>query len=103
MFELMSVHVAVPDPGLNVTSNTWPGWPGVYAWYPLKETNAWFGFAGSIAMLLTNRSGVEGVSIRRYVTACGRPLTFLETNTRPTRVPAHRVPSSPGARSVATT
>jgi hypothetical protein len=41
------VHVAVPAPGLYVTSKTWPGVVGVLALYPEYEIQAWFAFAGS--------------------------------------------------------
>ena len=49
------------------------------------------------------RVGDVAVSMRSNVTAEASASAFLETNTRPIRVPAHSVPSSLGARVVATT
>src|SRR4051812_33153727 len=77
------------------------GVPGVYAPYPEYEMNALSGSAGSIAMPETNRPGVAAVSTRKK---CALLVsTSLDTHTRPLRVPAHIVPVSLGARSVATT
>src|SRR4051794_41922542 len=95
-FDVRSVHVAVPVPGLKRTSKTWPGWPGVYAAYPVNDTIAWNLSAGSTEMPLTKRVGCAGVSIRVYVTAeAGSAFAFCVTNTRPRRGAA---PPRPGSR-----
>src|SRR5512143_1080964 len=57
-----STHVAVPAPGLYVTSNTWPGVAGVLALKPLYEIQAWFALAGSMLMPLTKRFGALDAS-----------------------------------------
>src|SRR3954469_11122514 len=64
---------------------------------------AWLGSAGSTAIPETNRPGVLFVSMRVKLTAPGLASAFLETKTRPIRVPAQSVLSSEGARVVATT
>ena len=69
----------------------------------MYEMYAWFGFFGSIAIPVTNRPGVCGVSMRRNCTAPGVSFALDVTNRRPVRVAAHSVPASDGARSTATT
>jgi hypothetical protein len=100
--KLRSVHCA-PLP-VNVTSKTCPGVVGVAALNPLNEIHAWFGSVGSMEIPLTNRPGVEDVSIRVNVTpVAGSALAFFETKTRPVVVAAQRVELSLRARSTAAT
>src|SRR5688572_8523200 len=64
--------------------------------------NATFGLVGSAKMRVTNRFGIDGVSMRLNVTSAAGPSAFFETKSRPKFVPAHSVPPSNTARSAAT-
>ena len=63
---------------------------------------AWFGSAGSTAIPLTNRVGVDEVSMRKKATLAFGLSAFDEMNTRPRLSPTHSVLLSLGARLVAT-
>src|SRR5439155_17027827 len=63
---------------------------------------AWFGSAGSTAIPLTKRVGVDEVSMRKKTTFPFGLSAFDETNTRPRLSPTHSVLLSLGARLVAT-
>ena len=64
--------------------------------------NATFGFVGSAKMRVTNRFGIDGVSMRVNVTLADGPSAFFEMKSRPKFVAAHSVPPSDTARSAAT-
>jgi hypothetical protein len=70
----------------------------------VNDTNAWYGFAGSIASPDGYRFGCEAVSIRKKTTSAGfAALALSVTKRRPPEVPAHSVWSFDGARSIADT
>src|SRR6266545_571298 len=97
-----STQVDVPVAGLYMTSKTWPG---VFMVYPLYEMKAWFPFAGSTWMLLTNLFGVTASSSSRVheTAAAALASTLREMNTRPVVVAAHAVDVSAEVRSTAAT